>query len=488
VRPARAIVALTALLASALLPGAAVATPYPDVTSTTHTAGRVTPRDGGLAFSWPGVYLEGRFRGTGVGIVLDDAAADYDVAIDGRTVATLVTPGATTHWVDGLTDAVHTVRLVKRSESPWSTSTFGGFVAAPGGQVLAAPDARDLQIEYVGDSFTAGYGNESTTRECTGDQVNRATNADLSFGALTARALDADYQINAFSGRGMVRNYGGGEPGTSYRTYYDRALLATAGDVWDRPADWDPEVVVIGLGINDFSTPVGPGETWTAESLRTAYRTAYDGFLDTLRTEYGPDTYLVVSATPAGGSAQAELTEQIVRERNARGDTRVLRWFYGSQGLDLGGCHWHPSLADHRVIAGELTTFLEALPLGDGPTPTPTPTPTVSPTATPTTAPGGCTATLTLGSSWPGGYQASVQVTAGPVAITRWRTTFALPVGGAVASSWSGDVTTSGSTVTVTNASWNGALGAGASTAFGFIGTGPAPAASPATPVTCTTS
>lgn len=498
-RPARATVALTTLLGllgtAALMAGSAVAAPTvappPDLAATTHTAGRVTPRDGTLAFSWPGVYLEGRFRGTGVGIVLDDPAADYDVAVDGRTVQTLRAPVSGTRWVEGLADGTHTVRVVKRSESPWATSTFGGFVAAPGGQLLTAPADRPLQLELLGDSYTAGYGNESTSRECTGDEVNRTTNADLSFGALAARALGADYQLNAFSGRGMVRNYGGGEPGTSYRTYADRALLADAGDVWDRPASWTPEAVVIGLGINDFSTPVGSGEQWTTESLRTEWVAAYHGFLDRLRAQHGPDTYLVVSATPSGGSAQAELTEQVVRERNARGDDRVVRWFYGAQGLDHLGCHWHPSLADHRVIAQELTTFLRALPLGGDPDPTPTPTPTATPTPTPkptptvtptpTTAPGGCTATLTVGSAWPGGYQASVQVTAGRAAITGWRTTFALPAGGSVATSWSGDLTTSGSTVTARNASWNGALGAGASTSFGFIGAGAAPTG----PVTC---
>lgn len=41
--------------------------------------------------------------GTGVGIVLNDLASDYDVQIDGTTVATLVTPAQGTHWINGLT-------------------------------------------------------------------------------------------------------------------------------------------------------------------------------------------------------------------------------------------------------------------------------------------------------------------------------------------------------------------------------------------------
>ncbi|MFI7546505.1 SGNH/GDSL hydrolase family protein [Actinoplanes sp. NPDC049599] len=350
-----------ALLAAALLPALVLpATAGAAATlSQVHTAGRVEVSGDERRFSWPGVYFEGRFRGTGVGVVIDDSAADYDVQIDGGTVATLITPGRTTYWVRDLAAGVHRVRLVKRSESPWAVSTFGGFLPAAGGAILPAPAPRHRQIEFIGDSYTAGYGNLSPTRDCTGDEVNRTTNADLSFGALVARRMRADYQLNAFSGRGMVRNYNGGEPGTSYRTYYDRALLSVEGDVW-RPAGWRPQVVVIGLGINDFSTAINPGEPWTPESLAAAYRTAYQGFINKLRARYGARTMIVVSATDVGGSAVlAEAAREVVAARQ----DRVGYWYYGSAGLDYGGCHWHPSAHDHEVIADRLYAYLDSLRL-----------------------------------------------------------------------------------------------------------------------------
>jgi lysophospholipase L1-like esterase len=355
------------LLPALAVPAAATAAPSPSrhsaALSQVHTAGRVEAAGDVLRYSWPGVYFEGRFRGTGVGIVLNDAAADYDVQIDGVTVATLVTPGRTTHWVRDLAAGIHRVRLVKRSESPWAVSEFGGFRPVAGGAILPGPAPRHRQIEFIGDSYTAGYGNLSASRDCTGDEVNRTTNADLSFGARTARRLHADYQINAFSGRGMVRNYNGGEPGTSYRTYYDRALLSVAGDVWP-PGRWRPQLVVVGLGINDFSTAINPGEPWTPESLVAAYRTAYQGFIDKLRARYGPRTIIVVSATAVSGTtAFADTARQVVQERNDSGDSRVRYWYYDSAGLDYGGCHWHPSLRDHEVIADRLEAYLGTLPL-----------------------------------------------------------------------------------------------------------------------------
>lgn len=325
-----------------------------------HTAGRVTDAGDTVRYSWPGVYFEGAVRGTGVGIVLKDSAADYDVQIDGSTVATLVTPGDTTHWISGLPNRTHTVRLVKRNDSPGATSAFGGFVAAPGGAVLSRPPARTRQIEFIGDSLTVGYGNLSTSRTCTWDQLRRTTDTDVSYGALTARRLNADYQINAYSGLGMVRNYNGGSPDVTYRTYYDRALLNVPGDVWRNPGTWRPGVVVVNLGTNDFSTAVNPGEPWTPESLAAAYRTAYGEFLQKLRARYGAGTTLVA----VGAGRFAGHVQEVVKARNAAGDGAVRYWYLDDSGLDFLGCDWHYSAHDDRLIADRLTPFLAGLPTG----------------------------------------------------------------------------------------------------------------------------
>ncbi|MFD7487119.1 RICIN domain-containing protein [Streptomyces mirabilis] len=324
------------------------------------TAGRVKDAGNTVQYSWPGVYFEGRVSGTGVGIVLNDSAADYDVQIDGATVVTLVTPGNTTHWINGLSNSTHTVRLVKRNDTPGDTSTFGGFVAAPGGAVLSKPAARSRQIEFIGDSLTVGYGNLSTSRTCTSDQLKRNTNSDVSYGALTARQLNADYQINGYSGLGMVRNYNGGSPDVTYRTFYDRALLNVSGDVWQNPGTWRPQVVVINLGTNDFSTAINPGEPWTPDSLAAAYRSAYGDFVQKLRMRYGADTTIVA----VGAGQYASHVQQVVKARNDAGDGRVRYWFLDDSGLDFLGCDWHYSAHDDRVIADRLTSFIAGLPTG----------------------------------------------------------------------------------------------------------------------------
>jgi dienelactone hydrolase len=112
-------------------------------------------------------------------------------------------------------------------------------------------------------------------------------------------------------------------------------------------------------------------------------------------------------------------------------------------------------------------------------------TPPTSQTSTPPTSPppgNGCTAAYQTQNSWPGGFQGQVTVTAGGSAINGWTVTWTLAGGQTVTQVWNGTLTTSGSTATVQNAAYNGALAAGASTTFGFLANG-----SPSTPtLTCT--
>jgi endoglucanase len=77
-----------------------------------------------------------------------------------------------------------------------------------------------------------------------------------------------------------------------------------------------------------------------------------------------------------------------------------------------------------------------------------------------------------VSSSWSGGFVSSVTVTAGSSAITGWTVTLVLPSGTAVTNSWNGQFSGASGTVRVTNASYNGSLGAGAATTFGFQGSG----------------
>nr|WP_245777983.1 cellulose binding domain-containing protein [Lentzea xinjiangensis] len=119
----------------------------------------------------------------------------------------------------------------------------------------------------------------------------------------------------------------------------------------------------------------------------------------------------------------------------------------------------------------------------DGGTTT-TPTSTTTTTTTTGNPSAGCSASFQVISQWSGGFQVEGRVTAGATAISGWAVSWAFSNGERINSSWNAALTTSGSSVTARNAAHNGAVGAGASTTFGFVASG---TAAPPT-LTCTAS
>lgn len=130
-----------------------------------------------------------------------------------------------------------------------------------------------------------------------------------------------------------------------------------------------------------------------------------------------------------------------------------------------------------RPLTGSATPTVAPSTSGSSPSTSP-------PTSTPTSASPGTssgtgeiTATYRTVNSWQGGFQGEVAVAAGGTAISGWSVSWALAAGQSISQLWNGTFTTSGSAVTVKNASWNGTLAANATTTFGFLATG-----SPSTP------
>ena len=95
----------------------------------------------------------------------------------------------------------------------------------------------------------------------------------------------------------------------------------------------------------------------------------------------------------------------------------------------------------------------------------------LSNTVTVTTGPsGGCSASYRIVNAWGGGFQGEVSVTnTSPGSIGGWRVTLSMTGGASVTQIWGGLTTQTASPYTVANETYNGALGANASTTFGFI-------------------
>ncbi len=318
--------------------------------------GRMQQKDSAYTYQWPGTYFETAFEGQAVYFTVGKGDEILHVTVDGQGAAPVIKPAPGLYGVEGLAAGKHVVRIEVVTESQAAPDTFGGFSAAAEAKPVALK-ARARQIEFIGDSHTVGYGNISTTRDCTSDDVWKTTDNSLAFGPVTARHYDADYQINAISGHGIVRNYNG-SPGDPVPVAYPFILLNH--DTPYQDAGWQPQIIVIALGTNDFSTPLNAGEKWmTRDQLHADYEATYVKFLKDLRAR-NPKAYLILWATDMANGEIASEVQKVVTQAKASGEDRLT--FIPVSGLAMTGCHYHPSAGDDQTISNLLTGFIDKHP------------------------------------------------------------------------------------------------------------------------------
>ncbi|GGD00343.1 lipase [Aquisalinus flavus] len=314
------------------------ATPLP-----VYIGGRVMASDAGWRRQWPGTYFETAFEGNEAWIDIGEGEVMLAVTIDNGDPVQLIKPAAGIYRIGALEDGAHSFKMQVISESQAGATVIGGLYAE---KPLPLTDARPVQIEFIGDSHTVGYGNTSPVRECTEEDVWLTTDTSQGPAALIADHYGADYQVNAISGRGIVRNYDG-FPGNTLPEAYPYALLNDQTPY--QPTGWDPEIVVISLGTNDFSTALKPEERWeTRNALQQDFVNTYVSFIEMLHQRY-PGASFVLWATDLSNGEIAAMGAAVASAVVSDGEIDIS--FVPVSGLAMTGCHYHPDTTDARHIA-----------------------------------------------------------------------------------------------------------------------------------------
>jgi lysophospholipase L1-like esterase len=312
--------------------------------------------DGSLLRQWPGTYFETAFTGRSAYFRVGLGEVSLRVTVDDGAPLALVKPAPETYRVSGLAPGRHHLRIDIASESQAGPTRFDGFFA-PASARSAALSHRSRSIEFIGDSHTVGYGNTSPTRQCSEAEVWGTTDTSRGLASLVARHYGADYQVNAISGRGVVRNYNGFAARTLPQAYRYATL---DGKALANPRGWVPQIIVISLGTNDFSTPLNGREKWTSrEGLHADFEATYVGFVGQLRTRY-PQAQILLWATDL---ANGEIRQEVARVVGQLRQLRVERVkFVPVENLSFSACNSHPSLADDATIARRLIEAIDADP------------------------------------------------------------------------------------------------------------------------------
>lgn len=311
--------------------------------------GRVVAGAGDLSRyrrQWPGTYFEGSFQGNTVDVAVGPGEVSLRIRIDDAAPVALVRPAPGRYRVKAGGPGRHRVRVDVVSESQAGATAFGGLFAPAGSTPLAAPAVRRHAIEFIGDSHTVGYGNTSTTRDCTEGQVWETTDTSQGIAGQLSRRYDAAYRVNAISGRGIVRNYGGFAAPTVPEAH---PFALFDGKTPADDAGWQPQVIVISLGTNDFTTPLKPEERWKSrDALHADYEARYVRFVQDLRRR-NPRAFFVLWATDLAEGEIAREVAKVGEKLRAGGETRVA--VVPVTSLSFGGCHFHPNVADDTKVA-----------------------------------------------------------------------------------------------------------------------------------------
>lgn len=234
-----------------------------------------------VRYDWSGVYIQFSFRSAECAVRMNDTGRNYyNVFIDDQPSKIIDVKSDTTIVIaSGLTNQIHKVRIYKRTEGNQGIGTFKGIVISEKGEILPWKEISTRKIEFIGNSITCGYGTEGLSKS---ERWKPSTeNNYFSYAPIMARAFNADYHITAHSGEGAVRNYGYKEkvsPTGTMPRRFNRVFDEKEQPLWDF-TKWKPDMVVINLGTNDFSTQPFPD--------KEVFIAGYKKLIDEVRKQYG---------------------------------------------------------------------------------------------------------------------------------------------------------------------------------------------------------
>lgn len=316
--------------------------------------GRVAfAEDGSASFDWSGTTVRFRFSGNACAAHMSDTKKSYYlVSVDGRPYGETVVWGCDSLVLlaDGLQPGPHTLSLFKRTEAGEGLTTLHSIEFPSGGGLLPWFGTSERRIEFIGNSITCGFGSE--TADPGAEYRAETENAYHSYASIVARFFGADYTLIAHSGQGVVRNYG------DTATESDYTMIQRFGKTFDsrETPDWDfsrwqPDVVVIGLGTNDFSVGTPPS--------RETFIAGYRRLVAAVRKAYGDIPILCLSSPLANDDLLHDCVREAVR---TSGDARlyfvpILPSILDFRS-DVGA--GHPNYSGHRKIAMALIPYLSS--------------------------------------------------------------------------------------------------------------------------------
>jgi len=351
--------------------------------------GRTRKENAPLTLFWTGSALELNAKGSELWIEVE---SDYDmyepwisIVINGAWVSRQMIQ-AGRYWIcvfRGMNDQmVKNVRIIKDVQAMSGDMDCKLQIHAVkfDGDFLPLED-KPYKIEFIGDSITSGEGIFGAKPE--EDWISMWFGAVENYTALTAEALNADYQVISQSGWGVLTSWDN-NPHGNIPDIYDKVCGLLQGEknealgAWQKHDfnSWQPDIIVVNLGTNDngaFHSPEWVEEatgfiykqrlnedgSYNEEDLK-AFERAAENFLGMLRG-YNPRAQIVWTYGMIGQDMMPAIYRAVDSYQKNTQDKKVSVFQLPNTTEQTVGARSHPGRLAHEKTAAQLADYLKEL-------------------------------------------------------------------------------------------------------------------------------
>ena len=304
--------------------------------------GRVYQSAGGAELQWSGSGFETILDGGRLAVTLEDSGeAFFTIDVDGQSRSFKASQGQAEYILYAGAPSRHLIRLTRRSSALTAPTRI---VRLDTEGALWAPEAPARRMLVIGDSISTGYGVDGDGPECSFSFATQ--NQGATYAALAARRFSADLHVVALDGRGLVRNWDD-NPEPAMRAL-ERLTIPAHGEIW-RATAYQPQVIVVNLGANDFAD----------HNPQPEFTQSYRALLHDLRRDY-PNAHIYATTGPMLHGAEGDAAMSAIRQATeSMHDPKIsfLR-FTPATGARAWGCDWHPGARTHQAMARTLESTI----------------------------------------------------------------------------------------------------------------------------------
>ena len=256
------------------------------------------------------------------------------------------------------------LRLVKLSENARGKLAIAEIETD--GEFLDLPEETKKTIEFVGDSITCGFGNESPNNAF--DFHTYEENGWITYASLAARKLGYEWSVISESGIQAAKPE---RPFMPMHAMED--IYAYTDELYDKKhgrelAKWDFEahhndIVVLNLGTNDANPMRFYRDFNDVEGMEIWFHKRYKEFVKQVRALNGPDTVIICSLGSIDYYLYHHIRDVVEELKKETGDEKLYAFEFipviaMMEGFGAAG---HPSAKSHERMGRELAMFIEKI-------------------------------------------------------------------------------------------------------------------------------